>query len=83
MGKHLESELDRLAARVAQIGDVRGIGAMRAIELVQDQRRLEPYSALVDGVIGDARRRGLILSKAGVYGNVIRLLSPLWSPTNS
>ena len=59
------------------IGDVRGLGAMLAIELVHDPATQEPAPELVAAVVGAALERGLILLKAGVSGNCIRVLCPL------
>jgi 4-aminobutyrate aminotransferase / (S)-3-amino-2-methylpropionate transaminase / 5-aminovalerate transaminase len=64
-------------ARHAQIGDVRGLGAMLAIELVEDPVTKTPAPELAGAVIDAALKRGLILLKAGVYGNCIRVLCPL------
>jgi 4-aminobutyrate aminotransferase / (S)-3-amino-2-methylpropionate transaminase / 5-aminovalerate transaminase len=61
----------------AQIGDVRGLGAMLAIELVCDPATKEPAPELAEAVIDAALKRGLILLKAGVPGNCIRVLCPL------
>ena len=55
----------------------RGLGAMVAIELVRDRESKEPAPELASAVIGAALERGLILLKAGVYGNCIRVLCPL------
>jgi 4-aminobutyrate aminotransferase len=63
--------------RWPQIGDVRGMGAMLAIELVRDARSKTPAPELTEAVVDEALRRGLILLKAGVYGNCIRVLCPL------
>jgi 4-aminobutyrate aminotransferase-like enzyme len=63
--------------RWPQIGDVRGMGAMLAIELVGDARSKTPAPELTEAVVDEALRRGLILLKAGVYGNCIRVLCPL------
>jgi 4-aminobutyrate aminotransferase/(S)-3-amino-2-methylpropionate transaminase len=63
--------------RWARIGDVRGLGAMLAIELVKDPVKKSPAPELTAAVIGEALQRGLILLKAGVYGNCIRVLCPL------
>ena len=60
-----------------QIGDVRGLGAMLAIELVDDPVSKEPAPELAGAVIDAALQRGLILLKAGVHGNCIRVLCPL------
>jgi 4-aminobutyrate aminotransferase/(S)-3-amino-2-methylpropionate transaminase len=64
-------------ARWPQIGDVRGLGAMLAIELVHDPASKEPAPALAAAVIDAALQRGLILLKAGMAGNCIRVLCPL------
>ena len=57
--------------RFAFIGDVRGVGAMRAIEIVGDRRSLEPDKARTERVVDLAARRGLLMVTAGLYGNVI------------
>ena len=64
-------------ARWPQIGDVRGLGAMLAIELVRDPATKEPAPELVEAVIDEALQRGLLLLKAGLHGNCIRVLCPL------
>jgi 4-aminobutyrate aminotransferase/(S)-3-amino-2-methylpropionate transaminase len=59
------------------IGDVRGLGAMVAMELVRDGDKQTPASAEAAALLAEARHRGLLLIKAGLYDNVIRLLMPL------
>ena len=59
------------------IGDVRGLGAMLAIELVADPLTKEPAPELARDVIEAALERGVILLKAGTHGNCIRTLCPL------
>ena len=59
------------------IGDVRGLGAMQAIELVEDRDKKTPAASLTKTIAREAYQRGLILVTAGTYGNVIRLLVPL------
>ncbi len=59
------------------IGDVRGVGAMCAIELVKDTQSHEPAPQLTQALMKAANARGLILLSCGTYGNVIRFLSPL------
>ncbi len=59
------------------VGDVRGLGAMCAIELVKDQKTHEPAPQLTQALLKAANARGLILLLCGTYGNVIRFLSPL------
>ena len=71
---------DRMLAwqeRWPRIGDVRGLGAMLAIELVHDPATKEPAPQLARAVIDAALERGLILLKAGMSGNCIRVLCPL------
>ncbi len=64
-------------SRWPRIGDVRGLGAMLAIELVHDPAAKTPAPELAAAVIDEALNRGLILLKAGVHGNCIRVLCPL------
>jgi 4-aminobutyrate aminotransferase/(S)-3-amino-2-methylpropionate transaminase len=63
--------------RHPQIGDVRGLGAMLAIELVRGPGSTDPAPDLAAAIIDAALRRGLILLKAGVHGSCIRVLCPL------
>ena len=67
----LRARLDELAARVPEIGEHRGLGAMRALELV------EQSAELASAVTSAAFERGLLLLSCGTYGNVVRLLPPL------
>ncbi len=62
------------------IGDVRGMGAMLAMELVDDRETKHPAKEKAAQVIVEAAKRGLILIKAGMYSNCIRLLMPLMIP---
>jgi 4-aminobutyrate aminotransferase len=59
------------------IGDVRGLGAMCAVELVKDQSTHEPAPEITSALLKAANARGLILLSCGTYGNVIRFLAPL------
>lgn len=65
------------AQRFSEIGDVRGLGAMDAMELVEDQQSKQPASQLADRLVELALERGVVLPTAGLDGNVIRLLTPL------
>jgi 4-aminobutyrate aminotransferase len=59
------------------IGDVRGLGAMCAVELVKDAASAEPAPQLTQALMKVANEKGLILLSCGTYGNVIRFLVPL------
>ena len=63
--------------RQPQVGDVRGLGAMLAIELVADRGTKEPAPELATAVVEAALERGLLLLKSGIYSNCIRVLVPL------
>jgi 4-aminobutyrate aminotransferase/(S)-3-amino-2-methylpropionate transaminase len=69
--------MQAMQERYPCIGDVRGIGAMTAMELVNNGSSREPAPALTAAVLREAHARGLVLLRAGLYDNVIRLLMPL------
>jgi 4-aminobutyrate aminotransferase/(S)-3-amino-2-methylpropionate transaminase len=77
IGEVLTSRLCALADRFPQVGDVRGRGAMMAIELVVPDATLRPDPALAKAVVAGCARRGVVLLACGTYGNVVRLLPPL------
>ncbi|MEM6748981.1 MAG: aspartate aminotransferase family protein [Planctomycetota bacterium] len=59
------------------IGDVRGLGAMCAIEFVKDRTTKEPNNTVPPLVVEEAFQRGLVMIRAGLYGSCIRSLVPL------
>jgi len=79
IGKIMMDRCNELKARsnLNCVGDVRGLGAMCAIELVKDEKSHEPAPQLTQALMKAANARGLILLSCGTYGNVIRFLSPL------
>ena len=77
IGDRIRSRMLAWQERHPQIGDVRGLGAMLALELVHDPSTKEPAPELATRVAEEALERGLLLLKAGVYGNCIRVLVPL------
>jgi 4-aminobutyrate aminotransferase / (S)-3-amino-2-methylpropionate transaminase / 5-aminovalerate transaminase len=77
IGEALRGRMLEWQRRWPRIGDVRGLGAMLAIELVADPATKDPAPELAAAVIDEALQRGLLLLKAGVYGNCIRVLCPL------
>ena len=77
VGERLKAGLGELAQRHKSIQDVRGLGAMVAIELFKDGDIARPDAELTKRVCAEAIQRGLILLSCGVYANVIRILVPL------
>jgi len=77
MGDHFQKRAREWQKRWPMIGDVRGLGAMQALELVQSQETREPEAQAVKESTQYCYEHGLITISAGSYGNVIRLLMPL------
>ncbi len=77
VGQKLRIRFNQMAARYSSIGDVRGLGAMLALELVKDRTTKEPDKDKATRVQAEALKRGLLLLTTGTYGNVIRALVPL------
>ena len=77
LGERLMSKLHALYDRYPQVGDVRGLGAMVAMELVEDRDTKAPAPGLATQILDAAREHGLIVLKAGLYSNVVRLHAPL------
>lgn len=77
LGQNLQAGLRRIAESETSIGDVRGLGAMVAIELFENGDKSRPDATLTKNVVAEAARRGLVLLSCGTYGNVIRILVPL------
>ena len=77
VGGYLREKLEGLKEKYAVIGDVRGMGLMQAVECVVDRKTKEPHPKAVIKVFEETRRRGVLIGKGGLYGNVIRLGPPL------
>lgn len=77
LGERVRTRFQRWQARSPLVGDVRGLGAMMAVELVRDRNTKEPAVRETSEIIHRAMARGVLVLKAGVYNNVIRLLVPL------
>ena len=77
LGERIRAGLEAIAGRVESVGEVRGLGPMLAVELVDDQKTKTPAASLASATTAAARERGLILLSCGLYGNVIRILVPL------
>jgi 4-aminobutyrate aminotransferase len=80
IGQKMRARLEALAQELPQIGDVRGLGAMIAFELIKDPKTKEPDAALTASILAHAEKRGLVLLSCGTAANVVRLLSPLTIP---
>lgn len=81
-GKRIRDRLEAMATNpsLTCIGDVRGLGAMVAIEIVKDRESREPDGDLASRIMGLALKMGLVLVGAGPERNVIRVLAPLNTP---
>ena len=77
LGETIRARMESWQERWPQIGDVRGLGAMLAIELVKDPGNKEPDADAATAVVEAAAERGLLLLKSGIYSNCIRVLAPL------
>jgi len=78
IGALFKQRLARLAEKSkGAIGDIRGLGAMVAIELVKGGNADRPDADLAKALVAEAQKRGLILLSCGTRGNVIRFLPPL------
>jgi 5-aminovalerate/4-aminobutyrate aminotransferase len=80
VAERLTGRLRDIQAKYPVIGDVRGLGAMIAVELFEEGDSHKPNAAAVSQVVTKAREKGLILLSCGTYGNVLRILVPLTAP---
>jgi 4-aminobutyrate aminotransferase/(S)-3-amino-2-methylpropionate transaminase len=81
IGKIMGDALRNMAKKYPVIGEVRGTGAMQAIELVKPGTT-EPNNEVMSAVIKYCQQKGVLILSAGTYSNVIRLLPPLVIPEN-
>jgi 4-aminobutyrate aminotransferase / (S)-3-amino-2-methylpropionate transaminase / 5-aminovalerate transaminase len=77
VGARIRARFTKWQERYPQVGDVRGLGAMVAIELVTDRGTKAPAKELTAKLQAEALKRGVVLLSAGTLGNVIRVLVPL------
>jgi 4-aminobutyrate aminotransferase / (S)-3-amino-2-methylpropionate transaminase / 5-aminovalerate transaminase len=77
IGDTIRGRMESWRERYDCVGDVRGLGAMLAVEIVRDRDTREPDADLATAIAEAASARGLLLLKAGLYGNCIRVLVPL------
>ena len=77
VGNIVRRRFNEMKTRFAAIGDVRGLGAMMAFELIKNNDPFQPDADTCKKLIAYCANNGLIVISAGVNGNVIRVLSPL------
>ena len=77
IGKKVRARFCMFYDKYQIVGDVRGLGAMNAMELVKDRKSKTPATAEVPRLLQYCYQHGLIVLKAGTYGNCVRTLMPL------
>jgi 4-aminobutyrate aminotransferase len=77
VGAYLRSGLEDLQQKHPLIGDVRGMGLLQAIELVEDRQSKKPATQAALRILEAARENRILLGKGGIYGNVLRISPPL------
>jgi 4-aminobutyrate aminotransferase-like enzyme len=76
-GREMRERLEHYKETYPFVGDVRGMGLMQAIELVEDKKTKEPSPAKTNALMEAAKKHGLLLGKGGLHGNTIRIAPPL------
>ncbi|MEY8098917.1 4-aminobutyrate--2-oxoglutarate transaminase [Falsihalocynthiibacter sp. S25ZX9] len=79
LGEYFRTRFADIGARVSpyRMWDIRGLGAMLAVEFVTDFETATPDAALTKSVVAHALKRGLILLSCGMHGNALRIMVPL------
>ncbi|HWG48998.1 MAG TPA: aspartate aminotransferase family protein [Candidatus Acidoferrales bacterium] len=77
VGDYYREGLESLKEKYGMVGEVRGMGLMQAMEFVKDPVSKEPAPASTNQFMEECRKRGLLVGKGGLYGNVIRTSPPL------
>ena len=72
-GRQLRTHLLALKDKYPVIGDVRGMGLMQGVELVEDRKTKEPAPKRTNKLLEAAKKHGLLIGKGGLYGNVLRI----------
>jgi 4-aminobutyrate aminotransferase-like enzyme len=76
-GAYLRAKLEETKAKFPLIGDVRGMGLLQGVELVEDRETRKPAAAALGALMESLRENGLLIGKGGTYGNVLRISPPL------
>ena len=77
LGARLHEGLQELAEVYPYVGEVRGMGLMQAMELVEDRGTKEPSAAKTGALMEEAKKEGLLLGKGSLYGNTLRIAPPM------
>jgi 4-aminobutyrate aminotransferase len=77
LGERLRTRLNALKVRHNSIAEVRGLGAMTAVEFCRDADPHRPAPEIANALKAEAAKRGLLLLTCGIYGNVLRIMIPL------
>jgi len=77
VGAYLRGKLEELKDKHPTIGEVRGMGLLLAIELVEDRKSKKPATALTGALMEATRENRILLGKGGFYGNCLRISPPL------
>jgi 4-aminobutyrate aminotransferase/(S)-3-amino-2-methylpropionate transaminase len=77
VGKTIRSGWEAIARDVAEVGEIRGLGAMVGVELVRDRATKEPSADFLGRLMTETQRRGVVTVGCGIYHNVLRHLVPL------
>ncbi len=77
IGRKITNTMEGLQQLFPQLGDIRSLGAMVAVEFVQNPETKAPNKEAVTAIIKGCFKRGLLIIRSGLFGNVIRFLPPL------
>jgi 4-aminobutyrate aminotransferase len=76
-GAYLRGKLEEMQQKFPLIGDVRGMGLLQALELVDDRESKTPAPAAANAMLEAARDNRLLIGKGGLHGNVLRISPPM------
>jgi 4-aminobutyrate aminotransferase len=76
-GRQLREALEAMKEKYPFIGDVRGMGLMQAVELVEDRKTKQPSAKKAVRFMEASKRQGILVGKGGLYGNVLRIAPPM------